>query len=562
MILSSLCFFIVFFSLIEKQIYELFLSSYSGFSFFWVLKIMSSAMDKALMAMSLEEEEIPFDMPELPEFSSCERNILSVVGRLLNPECQSMKNLIRDIPRKWQKIGRVRGVALSLEKFQFIFNSEHDLVEVLEKGVHTYNEWVILVERWVEHPPDNYLQFMPVWIQIWNLPINYYTEVAITALGELIGQVLEVAFDPNLPQIQGFVRVKVLFDVSRPLRRSKLVNLPKGGSTTVKFEFERVQKRCYECQRLTHERDACPFFIKKIQELSMARRQGFQVEKTRIPLILKESDPLHGVLEEEQVCVDPMTGRPRIAADVLEGMRQYIRVSNEEERKLRIDKVKKSVKEVEKDPIAQKTIVRLEPLPIIHPDINKGKGLVFGYEDHQLNHNKDVTSFSEESPNIPRFPVSKDFGEFGPSTGREDALMRDKRSFSQPAFWGSSSNWDGNSSAPRLKGLSQFDNAPEDFLGLSLPSQDSFTVYRTGFDETSASGTIKKKAKPRKRQTKNARRLNQIGLGVGNETPTLKMGLEIGVQSKRKAVAEMSSSSKLPKLKAKEVIPLEGSPNV
>lgn len=78
---------------------------------------MSSAIDKAMLAMSIEEEDVPFDMPDLPEFSSCERNTLSIVGRVLNPDTQVMKHLIRNMPRKWQKIGRVRGIALSKERF-------------------------------------------------------------------------------------------------------------------------------------------------------------------------------------------------------------------------------------------------------------------------------------------------------------------------------------------------------------------------------------------------------------------------------------------------------------
>lgn len=51
---------------------------------------MSAAMDKALMAMSLEEVDVPFEMPDLPQFRSYERNNLSLVGRLLNPDNQSM----------------------------------------------------------------------------------------------------------------------------------------------------------------------------------------------------------------------------------------------------------------------------------------------------------------------------------------------------------------------------------------------------------------------------------------------------------------------------------------
>ena len=106
---------------------------------------MSVAMDRALMALSLDEEDEPFEMPDLPGFCSNEKNLLSIVGRVLNPECQKMSSLIWRLPGKWQKEGKCRGVALSQERFQFFFDFEHDLVEVLEKGVHTFNEWVIVI---------------------------------------------------------------------------------------------------------------------------------------------------------------------------------------------------------------------------------------------------------------------------------------------------------------------------------------------------------------------------------------------------------------------------------
>lgn len=97
---------------------------------------MSIAVDRSLMALSLdEEEEALLTMLDLPEFSSTEENALSLMGRALNPECQRMSGLIITMPRKWQKEGRVRGVALFREKFQFIFKSEHDLEDVLEKDI-------------------------------------------------------------------------------------------------------------------------------------------------------------------------------------------------------------------------------------------------------------------------------------------------------------------------------------------------------------------------------------------------------------------------------------------
>lgn len=483
-------------------------------------------MDRALMEMSLEEVDEPFNMPDLPEFSSCERNELSLVGRVLNPACQSMKNLIRNMPRKWQKIGRVRGIALSEERFQFIFNSEHDLKEVLDKGVHTFNEWALAVDRWYENPPDDYLRFIPMWVQIWNLPINFYTAKAITALGELIGQVKEVAFDPKEPQVQGFVRVKVLFDVSRPLRRSKEINLPNGGKVIVRFQYERVQKRCYECQRLTHENDFCPILIKKREDVAEARRSGKPIPKVVAPPVLKETDPLFGVLEEKQVGVDPNTGRPRIAPIVLEGMRQYLRVSSEEEKLLRVEKVKQTVGEVEKDPLAQKSILRLEPPPIVHLDLFKGKGLVFNYEKVEVS--KKIEEKSQQGPKLMAAAIEEGF--------QRNWLVESKQNFS----------------------LSEAGN----FLALSQPCADSSTVYRTGFFEAGPSGTISKKAKQRKRPPKYVRKPKSKGPAESQNNQLFQEGSVAGVIEKRKAVDEGQSTAKSTKLNPKMVVPNEGPSNI
>ncbi|KAL1224434.1 hypothetical protein V5N11_014395 [Cardamine amara subsp. amara] len=172
-----------------------------------------------------------------------------------------MANLILEMPRKWQIYDRVRGVALSSDRFQFIFKFEQDLEEILSRGVHTYNEWTMVIDRWVENPPPDYLQYLPVWVQIRNIPVNYRTTKTIMTFGEFAGQVTEVAFDPMKAQTKDYVRVKILFDVSKPVRRTKVINLPKnGGSVTLRYDFERIQKRCFRCQRLTHQQESCPIF--------------------------------------------------------------------------------------------------------------------------------------------------------------------------------------------------------------------------------------------------------------------------------------------------------------
>lgn len=100
---------------------------------------MSHAMDIEMMALSLVEEDEPFLMKNLPSFSPM-KNAKSLIGGILNLDCQKRADLINDMPRKWQKKRKVRGVTFPKERFQIIFDYEHNLLEVLEKGVHTFND--------------------------------------------------------------------------------------------------------------------------------------------------------------------------------------------------------------------------------------------------------------------------------------------------------------------------------------------------------------------------------------------------------------------------------------
>ncbi|XP_013617760.1 PREDICTED: uncharacterized protein LOC106324316 [Brassica oleracea var. oleracea] len=321
-------------------------------------------MDKAMLALSLtEDDDAPFNLPDLPQYYATERNANSLIGRLLNPEHQNMANLILEMPRKWQKNNRVRGITLTRERFQFIFNHAHDLEEILEKGFHTFDDWGLAVERWVEHPPPGFLQSVQIWMQIKNIPVNHYTKEAISELGGLIGHVIEVAFDPDKPQRQDYVRVKILLDVSKPLKKSRILNLPGGGKTTILYFYEKVQRR-------SHQQDLP-------RNITPSTSSSHQVQ---VRPILSDTDLLFGVLNENQVGINSSTGRPKINSEVLQEMRNYLLASSNEDRLIREQRVISSVREAEKDPITRKTVLQLETPPSFTTDINKGKGIVFGYD--------------------------------------------------------------------------------------------------------------------------------------------------------------------------------------
>ncbi|KAL0700774.1 hypothetical protein Bca4012_056896 [Brassica carinata] len=341
---------------------------------------MSSHLDKALLHLSLEEEEEePFVLPDTPEYCSAGRNSLSLVGRLLNPSCQRMSDLILDMPRKWQLYDRVKGVALSKERFQFIFKYEHDLVDILNRGVHTFKLWPIVMERWVEKPPEDYLQYIMIWVQMRNIPVNHYTKKALWALGDFAGQVVEVAFDPDKPQVRDYIRVLVKFNVARPLRRFKKVTTPGGEEFNIRYDYERLQKRCYTCQRLTHEQEQCPFFNKSKEGVGNSTPSSAESKNSVATERLDEEDPLYGIIPDKLLGMDVVTGKPKIALEVLEGMRTYLMVAEGPEKAARVERVRKSLEDLENDPIGRKTTLMLEAPPSITSDLDKGKGVVFDF---------------------------------------------------------------------------------------------------------------------------------------------------------------------------------------
>lgn len=76
---------------------------------------------------------------------------------------------------------------------------------------------------------------------------------------------------------------------------------------------------------------------------------------------------------------NPLTEGSKIAKEVLEEMRRFLIVDTGENMSIKIDKVKKSLREALSDLMLQRTVLRLEYVPIMTAELNKGKGPVFDY---------------------------------------------------------------------------------------------------------------------------------------------------------------------------------------
>lgn len=217
-------------------------------------------------------------------------------------------------------------------------------------------------------------------------------------------------------------------------------------------------------------------------------------------------------------------GRPRTAPDVLEGMRQYLLLADGEERKIREDKVRKSVREVEKDPVTERIALRLEDPPIVTKDLNRGKGLVFGYET------SDSTSAKSGS------------------RGRQKLLgdaIRSEVSSSLVVF-------------------KPVDNLVQEmsrvFLGI-VPTSGDPTVYKIGLFEATSSGKTKKRGKSRKRPYVKKRRLRKVGEEMEQEAGSSQSGSVSEGGSKKRISESENSDGRANWRKPNEAVPNEGLSN-
>ncbi|KAL0014567.1 hypothetical protein SO802_001636 [Lithocarpus litseifolius] len=89
--------------------------------------------------------------------------------------------------------------------------------------------------------------------EIHGLPIEYMSKENVEEIGVLVGKVVEVDFigDGKICMSQ-FLRVKVDFEVAKPLKSGFYLDRSSFPELWVRFTYERIADFCYKCSRLGH----------------------------------------------------------------------------------------------------------------------------------------------------------------------------------------------------------------------------------------------------------------------------------------------------------------------
>ncbi|XP_013658092.2 uncharacterized protein LOC106362793 [Brassica napus] len=328
---------------------------------------MADLLQKAISTMSIEDEA-PLVLPDSPQFIVCDENATSLMGRLLNPECQNMARMIDYMPTAWRVFGRVRGIALSRDRFQFIFQREEDLQTVLKDRPWSYNHWAMVLERWTASPPENFLGTMEIWIRIRNIPAYHFTIGTMDRLASEVGKVEEIAYDPKVSHFKDYVRAKVTFNVENPAKASRKLSTKSGGTVDIEFEYEKIHKRCFHCLRLTHEKIRCPLLRRGAGGAKI--RDGTSGPNAVNPHSVAVAPPPLKVPQLEGPPGFPPLF-PELSLEEQKMAMLYISHADETERRARIERVRQGIAEN-----ARESAMRMAK---ITTELDKGKGHVYLY---------------------------------------------------------------------------------------------------------------------------------------------------------------------------------------
>lgn len=450
---------------------------------------------QVMQKMSLEEDK-PVDLTEDDDVNTVIRSARSLIGRLLNPECQNMARMLKTMPRIWKIYERVKGISLSKESFQFIFEQETDLQTVMKHGFWTFDDWGMVMDRWQEFPPPKFLQTSLIWIRIHNIPVNYFSLKTMDAIADAVGHVKTIEYDPDKPHLLEYVRVLVIVDLQNPLRDTKSVNLPKGLSAMVDIEYERVRKKCFQCLRLSYEKQKCPL-------LKSARNRGGQSSERRpeevVPIVHRQhcKNVVETIMPMLAPTVPPGFRAPSniVAFEVFEQMQLYMNYTDPEERRIREFRMKQALADLERNPSAQRSYLRLENPPNVSTALNTDKGDVYYQRDSSQN---ERVAMNESVGLMDHLVTDKEFQMVGSQTQISPKLaplkLRKGEESSEPVKRGVDQH-----NLNVIQGI--VDEGSGDFN--PVPHNKSFAI---GYGETSSSKS--KAGSTRKRQSTWTRKQN------------------------------------------------------
>ncbi|KAL0661183.1 hypothetical protein Bca4012_098020 [Brassica carinata] len=192
----------------------------------------------------------PVKIPAIDNKALIEEHRFTLIGRVTNPATQQTRALVDFFLQHWKVENPITGRELGPHLFQFKFETEQDLQKVLLGAPYHFKRWMIILQRWEPIVSDFFPAHILFWVKIHGIPLHYWADKALETIGEELGPVEKYDVD------QG--RIRVWINGLKPLEMTLDISLPSGEIKQVELEYEELEKHCFLCNSLSHDRNDCP----------------------------------------------------------------------------------------------------------------------------------------------------------------------------------------------------------------------------------------------------------------------------------------------------------------
>lgn len=143
----------------------------------------------------------------------------SLIEKILSDKSIPTPSLHNSMAGIWSKPAGLKITEIEGKLYQISMDKEQDLTRIL-KG----NPWIIrncwlVLHSWDRKINPSELDFskIPLWVQMWGLPLHCRSICMGNQIGSQIGQVLDVGLY-DYPDSARIVKAKILFDINSPYK--------------------------------------------------------------------------------------------------------------------------------------------------------------------------------------------------------------------------------------------------------------------------------------------------------------------------------------------------------
>lgn len=212
---------------------------------------MSSQYSAASLHRSKEPARRRIKAPELDTSALIRDNALTLIGRVLNPAEQRVELLLSALPLLWSLKGKVFGSDLGRNCFQFRFELEDDLTEVLANRPYQFCRWMLVLQRWEPIISTTFPSQIPFWIRLHGLPLHYWHEQMLYNIAFDMGTLDDYSITKSA------IKKRVLLDTFKPLLKEAVIEFSSGEDVVVELEYEKLDRHCSICNSLSHLDPLC-----------------------------------------------------------------------------------------------------------------------------------------------------------------------------------------------------------------------------------------------------------------------------------------------------------------